>query len=248
LAFEAKHLIALQCGNTDCGHIYAAEPQSRRPAQRHLDPAGECERYAQRDPGLVSFLVRARFLRRSSRVLDFGAGVGHLAMAVKNALPEAEVICVEENSSARDWLKHNGLSVVTELEGCTGRFDAIYMIDTLAFVEDPIASLKALNELLTPGGQVFLTVPGGETSTGWRVLGSYETPEHIQFFTEKSLRRALLAGGFEAPLFRTIRHLYHMRGGFVPINIAKDLARVLRSRVRGHHQLVTFVRRGDKTQ
>src|ERR1019366_10238190 len=78
-AFEAKHLSAFKCSERDCGHIYATSAIPLQGAQKHFDPDAECRKYAQRDIGLVAFLVRINFLNADSRILDFGAGLGHLA-------------------------------------------------------------------------------------------------------------------------------------------------------------------------
>ena len=154
-------------------------------------------------------------------------------------------MCVEADPSAQVWLRRNGFNTVAKIEQCTGTFDAIYMIDTLAFVDDPIVILKALEHLLAPNGKLFVTVPCGQATSGRLVHAAFETPEHIQFFTEQSLSKALVSAGFESPKFRTIRHLYHMRRGPLALtNAVKDVARFLRARALGHYQLVTFVSRG----
>jgi 2-polyprenyl-3-methyl-5-hydroxy-6-metoxy-1,4-benzoquinol methylase len=241
--FEAKHLKALKCSERRCGHIYAASAIPMQGVQQHYDPDEECRKYAQRNVRLVAFLGRIQFLKANSRILDVGAGAGHVAMAVRAAFPRANITCLEADPSAKAWLKKHGFNTADKLEDCTGTYDAIYMIEVIEHVDDPIVILKAVNKLLAPDGQLFITTPCGQATSGRLVHEAFDTPEHVHFFTEKSLDRALVSAGFESPKFRTLRHLYHtQRGPMVLINAAKDVARFVRAKFLGQHQLVTFVK------
>ena len=147
---------------------------------------------------------------------------------------------VERRTHSR--IKEHGFSTADKLEDCTGIFDVIYMIEVLEHVDDPILVLKTLNKLLAPKGKLFITTPCGQATSGRLVDAAFDTPEHIHFFTEKSLSKALVSAGFEAPKFRTLRHMYHIRRGpLVLTNAVKDVARFLRAKLLGQHQLVTFV-------
>jgi SAM-dependent methyltransferase len=240
--FEAKHLSVLKCSERDCGHIYAASVNPMHGVVQLFDPGAECRKFAQRDVALVAYLARINFIRADSRILEVGAKAGHVAMAVRAVFPRANITCVQANPSAKAWLREKGFNTVDRLEDCTGTFDAIYMIEVLVHLDDPTVVLKAMNNVLAPTGKLFITAPCGETTSGGLVHVAFETPEHVQFFTEKSLSRALVSAGFESPKFRTLRHLYHLRRGHsVVTNAVKDVARFIRARLLGQHQLVTFV-------
>ena len=244
-AFTAKHIPVLKCGNEDCGHIYAATATPMQGVQTHFDPEAECQQYALRNVGLVKFLRRAGFVGPGSRFLDIGAGAGHVAMAIRSAFPSVDITCVEADPSANSWLQNNAFVTKKYLEDCDGTFGSICMIEVLEHVDDPISVLKKVNKLLATNGSFFITTPCGQTTTGRIVDEAYETPEHVHFFTEKSLGIALRAAGYVTPRFRTLRHMYHVKGGrFVVLNAVKDVARFFRAKILGQHQLVTFVNRG----
>jgi len=212
--------------------------------QAHHDLEGECRQYALRNVGLTAFLVRSGFIHANSRILDIGAGAGHVAMAIRSAFPKIDITCVEADPLAYGWLKKSGLTTQKGLEDCTGSFDSIYMIEVLEHVDDPIAVLKAINKVLARDGKLFITTPCGQATSGRIVQEAFETPEHVHFFTEKSLDLALRSAGYEAPKFRTLRHMYHVRGGrAVFSNVLKDIARYARAKILGQHQLITFVGR-----
>jgi 2-polyprenyl-3-methyl-5-hydroxy-6-metoxy-1,4-benzoquinol methylase len=240
--FKAKHRMALKCADLACGHIYAAVASPMQGVQKHFDPDAECKKYALRNVGLVEFLGSIDFLKPDSRILDVGAGVGHVSMAVRAAFPNASITCLEADPDAKLWLQKHRFQTIDTLEDCTGKFDAIYMIEVIEHVDDPCAVLTMLSKLLAPKGKLFITTPCGQATSGRIVPAAYDTPEHVHFFTEKSLSRALVSSGFEAPQFRTVRHLYHLRRGpAVVTNSVKDVARVLRAKLLGQHQLVTVV-------
>jgi trans-aconitate methyltransferase len=241
-AFAAKYVPVLKCSGRDCGHIYAASAQLLQGVQQHFDPDEECRKYAQRNIGLVAFLARVKFIRPESRILDVGAGVGHVAMAIRNSFPKTRITCVEADPDANAWLSRHGFETATKLEDCAGSYDSIYMIEVIEHVDDPIAVLKTLRKLLAADGRLFITTPCGQATSGRIIRDAYETPEHVHFFTENSLRRALLAAGFAAPKFRTLRHMYHIHCGLsVVTDSVKDVARFLRAKLLGQHQLITFV-------
>lgn len=239
--FKAIHLDALKCGNQDCGHVYAVSPSPMQGVQQHFDPEGECRQFRLRNIGLVGYLRRVQFLAPTNRVLDVGAGVGHVAMAIRDAIPSIEIICVEADPAAKAWLAANQFATFDRLEDIRGTFSAIYLIEVIEHVDDPIRILKRLRSILSPGGQMFITTPCGQTTSGRFVRSAFETPEHVHFFTEHSLTKALLAAGFERPRFRTLRHMYRIDESQPVRTLVMDVGRFLRAKILGHHHLVTLV-------
>jgi hypothetical protein len=58
------------------------------------------------------------------------------------------------------------------------------------------------------GGSDLLETPCGELRNGSRATNAYDTPEHVQFFTEKSLRLAVKKAGFRDITYEYIDALY----------------------------------------
>lgn len=245
--FKGIHLYALKCGDENCGHVYAVSPSPMQGVQQHFDPEGECRQFRSRNIELVMYLRRSEFLRPASRVLDVGAGAGHVAIATRDALPSIEITCVEADPAAKAWLATKQFTAYDSVEDLRGNFDAIYLIEVIEHVDDPIPFLRKLRNILSPGGKLFITTPCGQTTSGRFLRTAFDTAEHVHFFTEKSMARALLAAGFERPRFQTLPHMYRIDASRRARTLLADIARFIRAKLLGHHHLITFVGPGRPT-
>jgi hypothetical protein len=93
---------------------------------------------------------------------------------------------------------------------------------------------------MNPGAQVFLTTPCGETRGGSRNTNAYETPEHVQFFTEASIRLACQNAGFAGFEFRYVKDMYPSGGSIAAL---KAIARPILIRLTGPRHLTGFTRK-----
>jgi 2-polyprenyl-3-methyl-5-hydroxy-6-metoxy-1,4-benzoquinol methylase len=79
------------------------------------------------------------------------------------------------------------------------RFDVVTMWHVLEHCIDPLGVLRQARSLLAPGGMLFVELPNWN-SLGRRVRGArwsqLKPPEHINFFTPRSLVRAAELAGF----------------------------------------------------
>jgi SAM-dependent methyltransferase len=209
--------------------------------QAHHAPDVERATWAERNDRLVRVLIRKGFLGPASVVLDFGAGAGHLASAIQNALPASQVVCIEADPDADRHLRANGLRVVPSIDAVGQPADAAIMLEVIEHLEDPVGVLTEMADALRPGGQLFLTTPCGETGRGSRRTRAYETPEHVQFFTERSLQLALTKAGFTPATFSVINALALPEHGVRRVRSeAKSAARMVRARVRGFVHFAGF--------
>lgn len=242
-AFDSRYVAVSQCRNDLCRHLFVAEPPRGAGVQAHSAADVERRIWAERDHRLVRYLVGRGFLGPSSRVLDFGAGAGHLASAVESVLPCAEVVCIEADPEAERHLRANGLQVVPSLDALAGPADAAILVEVIEHLEDPIAVLKQMATALRPGGQLFITTPCGETRRGSRHTRAYDTPEHVHFFTERSLQLALSKGGFTSATLSVINALALPEHGVRRVRAeVKNVLRVARAGILGHAHLAGFSR------
>jgi SAM-dependent methyltransferase len=75
-----------------------------------------------------------------------------------------------------------------------GVFDAVAMVGTIEHMPDPLATLRSAARLLKPGGHVLITtldIEGPFRQWEWK------PPEHIFYFSFRSLSRVLEAAGFQ---------------------------------------------------
>jgi 2-polyprenyl-3-methyl-5-hydroxy-6-metoxy-1,4-benzoquinol methylase len=136
------------------------------------------------------------------RALDFGAGIGNLAIIMRQM--GAKVTCIEPDIEARAQLSSRGLSHYADLAALEAaspdeRFDVITAIEVVEHLADPVRELDGLRRLLTHTGAVFLATPNFSSlrarlqKTRW---DQYRNPTHLFYFTPLSLTRALRQARF----------------------------------------------------
>jgi SAM-dependent methyltransferase len=245
VAFSSRYHVVVKCSDVRCGHLFVPDPCSGAGIQIHTDPDDEHAKYGARNSKLTSYLVDVGFLRAGDRVLDFGAGSGHLARAVESAAPDVRVLCIEADAAAQRHLRALGLEVAGRLEDAREGHDSAILVEVLEHLDDPVGVLRAIAVRLRPEGRLFFTTPCGETSRGSRRTNAYDTPEHIHFFTARSLAIALLQAGFAPPDLRVVNALYPRVPGLMAAakGATKDLLRPARARLRGFTHLVGFSHR-----
>ena len=240
-AFDSRHARVAHCGAAGCGHLFAHGVADHAGLQSH-DVEGEARLYTQRNRRLIEFFVAAGFLRPGSRVLDVGAGAGHIADAIRQRLPDAAMTCVEGDPASQASLRARGYPCQAALDGPGEAFDAILLIEVIEHVPRPIEFLTACAARLAPGGRLFLTTPCGQTARGNRRTRAYDTPEHVQFFTEASLRRACAEAGLALEGFQTLTLMYPRRPGWrAAIDTLKHRLVGLRERFIERRHLISFV-------
>jgi SAM-dependent methyltransferase len=240
-AFDSPYVPVSQCTNDQCRHLFVAEPPAGAGVQAHVAPDVERRTWSERNRRLVGFLTARGLLFPTCRVLDFGAGAGHLAAAVQEALPAADVLCIEADHDSQRHLEASGLQVVASLDDVDGLFDGAILVEVIEHLTDPVAVLGRLASVLRPGGRLFITTPCGETTRGSRRTRAYETPEHVQFFTEASLQLALRKSGFAPMSFTVINALALREPGLRRLRSElKNVLRPVRAKVLGHPHLAGF--------
>jgi SAM-dependent methyltransferase len=241
--FQAKWLAASKCGSTACGHIYAPEASIRHGVQQHPEAARDAEKYRDRNERLVRHWVDRGLLKTGGTVLDFGAGAGHIAMTIRRLIPGIRVICMEADPVSQAFLRANGMEVVGRLEECDTDFDAVLLVEVIEHIDAPVELLALLKSRLKPGGRIFLSTPCGELRDGSRKTNAYDTPEHIHFFTEQSLRAALNKAGFANIEFLMVSALYPRGNGAFDNTLAfiKGIVKLIRAKMIGYSHLVALV-------
>ncbi len=192
-------------------------------------PAGveDTDGFEERNERLIAFWQRRGFVSRGSRILDVGAGTGHLGRSLRARLPQASITCIERGEELAARLRDDGFEVLSDLADLpTGSaFDAVLLIEVIEHVPDPVAFLRRLAAHLAPGAHLFLTTPCGELRTGSRKTNAYETPEHVHFFTQRSLTQAIRRAGLGAFQCERIDALYPRAHAAGPIARAKRWSR-----------------------
>lgn len=234
-AFKSKYVEVAQCGT--CGHLFAMFRTARSGVQSpvNLDSA---EGFRDRNVRLIRRLLRDGVLRRGGSVLDIGSGVGHIASALRET--GFEVYCVEANADSLAALKARGFAASAIIDDIQGTFDTITMIEVIEHLDDPVTELIKLRPLLKSGGSLFITTPCGEARFGNRRTSAYDTREHVQFFTERSLDLAVTMAGFSRFQFVVMKEMYPKS------SLVKNILRPLRAMILGHYHLVGYAHGDSK--
>jgi len=246
-AFDSRFVEVQRCKNEQCAHLFAIGVDSNHGVMDEVDADTEASIYAARNDRLIAFWEERQFVTEDSRILDVGAGTGHLTRSVRKRLPEIDMHCVEESEILRDRLERQGFTVSKNLDSIPSdrSFDAVLLIEVIEHVADPVDFLDRLRKRLGPEGQIFLTTPCGELRNGSRATNAYDTPEHVQFFTEKSLRLAVKKAGFRDITYEYIDALYPRSTNVLSLStfkrVAKRMARPMLATLQGPRHLTGFI-------
>jgi SAM-dependent methyltransferase len=131
------------------------------------------------------------------RVMEFGAGIGTLALLWR-AQVQVDPVCVEIDNELQGVLKSRGFQAHGSLDAAPPQFDLIYTSNVLEHIEDDVATLKQLRAKLSPDGWIAIYVPAmmvlySSMDTG---LG------HYRRYGRAELLSKLKAAGFEVKVCR----------------------------------------------
>lgn len=177
------------------------------------EDARRAEAYRKENQERVGVLKR---YAPSGRVLDVGCSTGQFAAQLRDAGYDALGCDISEDAcrKAAALLGEDRAlcgPVESLLDRLRGSLDAITMMDVIEHFDDVVSPLRAMREMLRPGGILFLRTPtlrspfykvadlsyqlsGGRYKDA--VLKIYHA-EHFYFFTERAMRALLEDTGYE---------------------------------------------------
>jgi SAM-dependent methyltransferase len=180
----------------------------------------------------VSWLVPAADLggpvAPGMRVLDVGAGSGHMIGALRRGGVDAWG--VEPSADAVAHARARGVNTVQHgvLESFVkahqeDRWDIVRFWHTLEHMPDPLEDLSLARSILAPTGRVVIGVPnfggamGRLTGAAWDGL---EIPRHYTHFTASGLAEIMGRAGFAVQRMRTVAVM-----GVTPASVLHRLGR-----------------------
>jgi 2-polyprenyl-3-methyl-5-hydroxy-6-metoxy-1,4-benzoquinol methylase len=149
----------------------------------------------------------------SGRILDYGAGVGHLTRRLV-ASKRFEQVCavdlmrIPSDLAGRVEWTHQDLN--SPLQSSGGTFDVVVAAEVIEHLENPRQTMREIFRLLRPGGAAIISTPNNES---WRSLGALLVrghyvafgdscyPAHITPLLRKDLERIFTEVKFPAPEF-----------------------------------------------
>ncbi len=206
-----------------CGLVYLDPRPHVSELGRIYPPTYHAYDFSEERFGLV-FQVRRRLearrllswckgLPEDARIVDIGCGDGfHLRLLREFGRPGWTLEGIDADQKAVAAAARSGLPVhhgtVQELELPTSSYHLAIMIQTIEHVDDPPAVLRAVRNLLRPGGRLVIVTDNVETLDfrlfGGRHWGGYHFPRHWNLFSRGTLRALADKVGFEVEEMATI--------------------------------------------
>ena len=161
------------------------------------------------EEALVRELCRRLKQRGAKKILDVGCGAGKLALFIAEMLREHKegyvVVGIDTDTTKVKKARERALSMkfvsfgvqsATQTRFKDGSFDAVVSLKALHEISDANAALREAFRVLRSGGSIFVI--------DWVRCPATENHAHFPlYFTEESMRDALLNAGFEDCLLYT---------------------------------------------
>ncbi len=144
---------------------------------------------------------KQKIKNKKRRILDIGCAEGTLLSLARER--GWDVAGVEPNKHLVKWAKKNQNLEIMQGSVYNKRlkrnsFDVITLLDVIEHVHNPIKFLSRCNELLVPGGTIFISTPdiGSPIARVMRRRWFYILSIHVFYFTEQTLSNILNKAGF----------------------------------------------------
>lgn len=202
---------------TACDVVYVADPpeQDALAEAYHQAEYDSAEEAADAASAYIQAMAPALAqLAGRNGVLEIGSGTGVLLERLEG-LGFDRLVGIEPSAAAiaaapahrRPWLRQG---IFREADFEPASFDLICCFMTLEHVRDPLAVARSAHRLLRPGG-AFITVTHDYQSPVNRLLGP-KSPiidiEHMQIFSDRSIRALFKLSGFSRISARPFRNRY----------------------------------------
>lgn len=103
-------------------------------------------------------LKMSGYLKNAKSILEFGAGIGTLAIEWKTQTGIAPE-CVEIDNQQQEIIRSRGFICYQSMQEISKIFDGIYTSNVLEHIEDDVGALRELYAQLQAGGTLVIYVP-----------------------------------------------------------------------------------------
>jgi 2-polyprenyl-3-methyl-5-hydroxy-6-metoxy-1,4-benzoquinol methylase len=140
--------------------------------------------------------------RKNNRLLDIGCGIGLFLDVAKERGWEVYGIEFSENLVSICESKNIKMEKgsITESTFSNEYFDIITSFEVLEHTNNPNEQINSIYKLLRKGGATYVTTPNFNSLLRFWLKSSYiniNYPEHITYFTKKTLNRLLIGSGLK---------------------------------------------------
>lgn len=181
-----------------CDFLYCPNAPDVLPFYQEMSDAEYEQTRPERSMQARKLLHKVRKWKSAGRLLDVGAGTGIMVEAASNEGYSAQGV------EPSEWLHaeaaKRGLDVTLGIlphADLKGPYDIVTIVDVIEHVNDPLALLRSVHDVLAPNGIGIVVTPDAG-SLAARLLGKrwwHYRPAHISYFTRRTLCLALKNAG-----------------------------------------------------
>ncbi len=175
------------------------------------------------DTRMRGWMMRAMdpWMPTTGACLQMGCYKGDLTVLLEEPFGEVDVVDAAERFLAftRARMKNPGRFHHTLFEDfeTDQRYDAVFLVHVLEHVVDPVATLKSIGRLLSPGGRAFIVVPNGHAASR-RIAVHMGLIDHCTAMTPGDIkhghRRTYVLDTLEDDARKAGLHIAHRGGVF----------------------------------
>jgi 2-polyprenyl-3-methyl-5-hydroxy-6-metoxy-1,4-benzoquinol methylase len=217
LICKESELTALQnykkhnlCKCSSCGFVFMKDIPSSEALYEYY--SNNYERTSYLSPITINryneILDRFEAYRKTGNLLDVGAGYGFFLEIARQR--GWNVHGTELTDEAVNHCTDKGLTMfkgeLQNIDFGNLEFDVIISIEVIEHINNPIEYLTKMNEILHPGGTIYVTTPNFNSYLRYRLKENYnviEYPNHLGYFTRKTLNKLFTENGFKTLKIQT---------------------------------------------
>jgi SAM-dependent methyltransferase len=167
------------------------------------DPLGLLARHHPTYWAIREHLTAAR-ASPPGRVLDYGCGLGYFTFALNRAGFDCTGVDISadaiEKARARYGDRYLRLEELSRVAS-DRHFDTVVCLELIEHVEDPVAFLTAVRQLVASGGEVILSTPDRSAYPETALWATDAPPVHLWWFSRRSLEAMARRSGFASCTF-----------------------------------------------
>ena len=133
-----------------------------------------------------------KFLNKSRKIVDFGAGIGTLSLIFRNKY-NLDPICIEIDNENINYLTKRNFHTIKDIDSAPLDLDAIFSSNVLEHIKDDLFILKKMKDHLKKKGLIYLYLPANMKL--WSKLDNLVG--HYRRYEKKSLVAKLKKAGFK---------------------------------------------------
>jgi 2-polyprenyl-3-methyl-5-hydroxy-6-metoxy-1,4-benzoquinol methylase len=200
-----EHAYLVKCNS--CGLVFGKRIPTMEELQAHY---AQYTRDNSISPITISryeeLLAKFEPFRKNNRILDIGCGDGHfLAVAKRKGW---QVFGTEYTDEAVTVSRAKGIEIHQGAiqDYVADQFDIITSFEVLEHINDGREHARKINSLLRNGGLFYFTTPNFNSFSRKTLGGKWnviEYPEHLTYYTVRTVTKLLTEAGFEKQSIRT---------------------------------------------